>query len=63
MRRKLTARQIKSLLARIEKHKAEIGKHRDALRDIESDLSQIGDDCDEAVLALEGATDALSRLL
>lgn len=62
MLKTLTA-PTKRMIARIEKLKTEIGKKRDELRELTSELEQIGDDCSDAIGLMSDAADALSRLV
>lgn len=50
-------------LRAIRKHKAAIAKHRDALRSLHSDLTDIVESTDEGVRELEDAIDKLSEYL
>jgi uncharacterized protein YoxC len=59
----MTKREIKSLISRANKLKAEIATKRDALRDLVSDIEDIEAGCDEAVECLERAADKMSELL
>jgi len=59
----MNARTIKSLTRQIERKKVALAKLRDELREIESEMSSLGDDAQEAIDSLEYATDALSRLV
>ena len=59
----MSARTIKTLMRQIERKKAALAKLRDELRDLERDLSSLGDDVDEALSNLFDATDALSRIV
>lgn len=52
---------LRSLLAKIEKHKDSIGKHRDALREIMVDLGEFVESADEGIESLEQAIDHLSK--
>ncbi len=52
------AEAVKNLRAEQKK----IAKSRDYLRELEAEIAQIADDCDEAEENLERAIDALSRL-
>jgi ABC-type transporter Mla subunit MlaD len=54
---------LKITLARIERHKAAIGKHRDALRDILDDLQGVVDAADDGFESLNYAIEKLSELL
>ena len=53
---------MKAAVKKLEKHRLRIAAERDALRDLESDIGQLGDDADEALDSLRYAVDALSRL-
>jgi len=53
----------KALLAKVEKAKAAISKQRDELRELQSEVEDLSECCDEAVRSLEDATDALSKYL
>ena len=53
----------KSMFARIERAKKAIAKQRDELRSIIEDAETIAESCDEALEALESATDTLSQYL
>ena len=53
---------IAKLLKTIERHRAEIAKSRDALRDAISEADGLAECCDRADGALEEAIDALSEL-
>ena len=60
----LTAAVVpKAFIAAIKHHTKEIGKHRDALREIISDAEEIAYTCDSAIDDLERATDTLSQYL
>lgn len=50
-----------SIIKDIEKHKAAIAMHRDALRNIQIDIETILDSTDSAVQDLEVAIDTLSQ--
>ena len=54
--------QIDRLKRAIEAQQKKLATVRDSLRDLESELTQLGDDADEADQDLERAIDALSRL-
>lgn len=56
-------RSIKSILKKVEKEKAAISLHRDKLRDLVDELSEICDHADTAVADLDHAADSLSQLL
>lgn len=58
----LSKRQIVSIRSKIKKHQVALGRHRDELRDLIEEVSQITDDADEAISNLDDAADALSRL-
>lgn len=53
----------KKLAEQIEIHKKKIAYHRDALRSLISDAEEIVNDSDEALDALKGAVEVLSRNL
>jgi hypothetical protein len=54
---------LKSVIRDFEKHRAVVAKERDRLRDLQLEVEQLNEDCDEALGALEDAIDALSRLV
>jgi predicted nucleic acid-binding Zn-ribbon protein len=58
----MTKINVANVVKRLEAHQKQIAKKRDELRDLESDISQLGDDADEALDSLSYAIDALSRL-
>lgn len=61
-RKRPQAQTTIALLARqIEFHKTEIGKHRDALRDLINDAESVAGTCADAVESLEHAVDTLSQ--
>lgn len=51
-----------SMLRRLKQAQARVAKERDKLRELESDVAQIAEDCGEAHDDLERAIDALSRM-
>lgn len=51
-----------SLVRRLKQAQARVANERDKLRELESDVAQIAQDCDEAHDDLERAIDALSRM-
>lgn len=53
----------KQMISKIERQKNAIGKERDKLDDLISELANLKDDCDQAYDLLEEARDALSRLV
>lgn len=53
----------RSILREVNRHKAAIAKHRDALRDLIEDAEAVSESCDDAVRSLESAADALSQNL
>jgi hypothetical protein len=53
---------VANVVKRLKAHQKQIAKKRDELRDLEGDISQLGDDADEALDSLRYAIDALSRL-
>ena len=53
---------IKQLTAQLKKRMDVIAKERDKLRDLESEVSQLADNCDDALASLENAVDRLSEL-
>lgn len=55
--------KLSEVLKQINEHKAAIGLHRDALRDLINEVEMICDDVDDASHSLDYAADALSRLL
>lgn len=57
----LTSGQIKKIVKQIERHKAGLVKHRDALRDLVGELEALGDTSSDAVDNLEYAIEALSQ--
>lgn len=57
------AKDLKRVVAAIEKHKAALGKHRDELRDLIDELECLDSDVDYAIAGLESATESLSRLV
>lgn len=59
----MNPRTIKSLTRQIERKKAALAKLRDEIRDIESEAETLGQDAQEAIDALQDATDAMSRLV
>ena len=52
---------MQQILRKIEKMKTKLAKNRDELRELISDLGQLGDDTDEAIALLDDAADALSK--
>ncbi len=50
-------------IAQIAKREEAVGKERDKLDELISELQSLRDDCEEAFDALQTARDALSRLL
>ena len=59
----MTPKQFSKVVAKINRHKEAIGKHRDALRDIHSELADILEDADAGIDCLETAVDYLSRYI
>jgi hypothetical protein len=59
--RKTNAKTVAALRKVIEFHKAEIAKHRDALRDILEDAEAVADSSTDAIDYLESAVDCLSQ--
>lgn len=53
----------KRIAARIEKHEIALAKERDKLDELIAHLSQLRDDCDEAIDDLQRARDALSKFV
>jgi hypothetical protein len=63
MKKPATGPVPKALVLAIKHHTKEIGKHRDALRDLISDAEEIADTSDSAIQDLEHAVDTLSQYL
>lgn len=61
--RVMTQKQIAAMVKKIERHKAALGKHRDALRDIIDDVEGVCDEAADARDNLQYAVDALSKYL
>lgn len=59
----LTAPQLRAIIAKIERHKAAIGKHRDALREIYEDLEAIVGSADDGLQSLDYAINRLCEYL
>lgn len=59
----MTKRQMRAVISKIERHKAAIGKHRDALREILDDLEEIEDCARDATESLNYAIQRLSEQL
>jgi hypothetical protein len=59
----MTAAQLKTLKKVVKYHADGIAKHRDALRDILTDASELADCCEQANEMLECAVDHLSQLV
>lgn len=59
----MNKRSVSALIRAIDRKKIALGKLRDDLRKMESDLSGLGEDASEALENLTNATDALSRLV
>ena len=60
--------KLKTLVKRIEKHRAGLIKHRDALRDLIQEATAMEDDADtaqdelkDALMSIEHAADYISR--
>lgn len=60
---KALSKDIAVFSKKVEYHKREIGKHRDALRELIMDVGSIADTCDQAVEDIERAVDHLSEYL
>lgn len=58
-----TKAQWTRTISQIAKRQDAVGKERDKLDELISDLQSLKDDCDEAFDALQTARDALSRLV
>lgn len=58
---KASQRKIIGIVAKIEKHKTAIAKHRDALRDVYDDLECVLESADRGVEGLESAIATLSE--
>jgi hypothetical protein len=58
----MSARQVASMVRKIEKHRDAVGKTRDALEDAIGELEGLKGCCDEAWDDLQRARDALSAL-
>jgi septal ring factor EnvC (AmiA/AmiB activator) len=58
-----TKTQWSRALSQIAKRQEAVGKERDKLDDLISDLQSLKEDCEEAHDALQAARDALSRLV
>jgi hypothetical protein len=52
---------VEALRKAVEFHKEEIGKHRDALRDLLEDMESVVDASDRGIEHMEAAVDALSE--
>ena len=52
---------VEALRKAVEYHKAEIGKHRDALRELLEDMEAVVDSSDRGIEYMEAAVDALSE--
>lgn len=61
--RMMTPKQVASMVKKIERHKAALAKHRDALRDIIEDVDAICDEASDATDNLERAVESLSKYL
>lgn len=59
----MNKRTVARLIKDVEKQKERIGRERDKLRDLTSELESILEDCDDAVANLEAAADAMSKYL
>lgn len=57
------AASLRALVSRIERHKAAIGRHRDALQELMSDLEATVESVDDAHDSLTYAIDRLSETL
>lgn len=59
----ITKRERQAIMRRINAAREALAAQRDEIRNLESELSDLGDDCGEALDGLQSASDALSRLL
>lgn len=59
----MTKREINVLKKKLESAQKKIAAQRDILRELESEVNELGDDLDEASYKLEDVVDSLSRLL
>ena len=58
----LTQKQADAIKKKIEDHRIEVGKLRDAIRESISELESLEDSCERASGSLDDAADALSEL-
>lgn len=58
----MSPKQVAAVTRKLRAEQAKIGKTRDTLRELMSDLEAVADDAEEAFDSLEHAIDALSRL-
>jgi len=58
----ITKTTISNFIKKIDKKQIKIGKERDSLDDLISDMAQLREDCSEAWDNLQDARDALSRM-
>lgn len=58
----MTGKTLASLRRQLEKERAAIARHRDRLRELQSDVEDLGDSAADAADSLDHAIDALSRL-
>lgn len=54
---------IKKVIKQFEHEKEKLSVRRDALRDLELEVSSLADDCDEALQHIQDSADALSRIV
>jgi uncharacterized membrane protein len=59
----MTKRQVAAIIRKIERHMDAIGKHRDALRELEDRLSAMNESFDEGLSNLDCAIDCLSEFV
>jgi predicted nucleic acid-binding Zn-ribbon protein len=54
--------KVQTIKKALEKHRDRIGKERDALRDLESEITDLKETCERAYDDINCAIDALSEL-
>lgn len=54
--------QVKEWINKLEEHKTAIGKKRDELRELLSEIEEVSDNCGLAIDDIDGAIESLSYL-